>query len=103
MEVGVNPVCIRRERNVHAQSEYVGGEKGDPKPETEVGSQTGGEDEEAEGRIPKSGSRSSASLRGDLSYLDLASTSKVSASRSLRSSASRLKGLGRRMASESGN
>jgi hypothetical protein len=43
-------MSIRRERNVHAQHEYVRREKGNQKTKTEGGSQTGLEDEETESR-----------------------------------------------------
>jgi len=52
--------------SVHAQNEYVGSEKGDPKPKIEIGSQTGGENEETESRDQKSGSRGGAALYRDL-------------------------------------
>jgi len=57
---------MRYERNVHAQTEYVGGEKGNPKPKTEIGSQTGGKNQEAESRDQKSGRSGSAALREGL-------------------------------------
>jgi len=39
-------MLIRRERKIHAQDEYVRGEKGSQKTKIEGGSQTGLEDEE---------------------------------------------------------
>jgi len=53
-------MSIRRERNVHAQDEYVRGEKGSPKTKTEGGSQTGLEDEETESRHQTGGSQETA-------------------------------------------
>jgi hypothetical protein len=50
-------MSIRRERNVHAQHEYVRNEKGNQKPKTEGGSQTGVEDEETESRHQTGGTR----------------------------------------------
>jgi len=51
---------------VHAQNEYVGNEKGHPKPKIEIGPQTGGENEETESSDQKSGSRGSAAFCRDL-------------------------------------
>jgi hypothetical protein len=50
-------MSIRRERNLHAQHEYVRNEKGNQKPKTEGGSQTGVEDEETESRHQTGGTQ----------------------------------------------
>jgi hypothetical protein len=50
-------MSIRRERNVHAQHEYVRNEKGNQKSKTEGGSQTGLEDEETESRHQTGGTQ----------------------------------------------
>lgn len=55
-----------RRKEFDAQNEYVGSEKGNPKPEIEIGSQTGGENEETQSRQQKSGSRGSAAVCSDL-------------------------------------
>lgn len=53
-------------KDFHAQNEYVGSEKGNPQPKIEIGSQTGGENEETQSRQQKSSSRGSAAACRDL-------------------------------------